>query len=88
MPGSHHIIQKQILEVETSGAPDAFAFRNRLSEIFHDRIFPQLENIFDEVCPPGYLIAEDRLEIDIGNIDERRWEEELVEKTVREIKNK
>jgi len=45
-----HIIKKQVLEVEMQDPPDAFSFRNRLGELYHEKIFPQLEEVFNEAC--------------------------------------
>ena len=44
-----HIIQKQVIEVEMENPADAFQFRNRLGEVFHEKILPGLEILFDEI---------------------------------------
>ncbi len=85
---NNHIIQKQILEVEIDHFGDAFDFRNKLSNLYHEKLFPKFENIFSEICMPSDLIQTDKLEIDIGYIDYKNWEGELVEKTLRELKKK
>ena len=81
-----HIIQKQFLEVEMHDPPDAFAFRNRLGELYYQLILPQLETMFDEVGTPHKLIRREMLSIDLGIISSENWEEVLVDKAVRKIK--
>ena len=81
-----HIIKKQVLEVEMQDPPDAFSFRNRLGELYHEKIFPQLEEVFNEACSNEKFISIDSLMIDIGEIDEKNWEEELVAKTIAQLR--
>jgi hypothetical protein len=81
-----HIIQKQFLEVEMQNPPDAFAFRNRLGELYYQRILPELEGIFDEIGSGQKLIRKDFLEIDVGIIASENWEELFVDKTLKKIR--
>ena len=81
-----HIIQKQVLEVEMENPADAFQFRNRLGEVFHEKILPGLEILFDEIGTNDRLIRMDRLEIDLGNIETKNWENDLAEKAIQQIR--
>jgi hypothetical protein len=83
---NRHIIQKQFLEVEMQDPPDAFAFRNRLGELYYDRILPGLEKMFDEIGTKNKLIRKEFLEIDVGVIPSKNWEELFVDKVLRKMK--
>lgn len=81
-----HIIQKQVLEVEMENPADAFQFRNRLGEVFHERILPALETLFDEIGHDNRLIRIDQLQVDIGRIPYNNWEQELADKTIDKLR--
>jgi hypothetical protein len=66
--------------------PDAFAFRNRLGELYYQQILPKLELVFDEIGGNSKLIRQDHLEIDLGTISSENWEDVFVETTVRKLK--
>lgn len=83
---NRHIIQKQFIEVEMQKPPDAFAFRNRLGELYYQRILPGLENVFDEIGTEHKLIRKDLLDIDVGVIPSGNWEELFVAGAIRKIK--
>ena len=83
---NRHIIQKQFIEVEMQKPPDAFAFRNRLGELYYQRILPGLENVFDEIGTEHKLIRKDLLDIDMGVIPSGNWEELFVAGAIRKIK--
>ena len=87
MSGSNkHIIQKQLIEVEMQNAPDAFAFRNRLGELYYQRILPRLEDMFDEIATEHKSIRKDSLMIDLGVITSKNWEEVFVDGAIRKIR--
>ena len=83
---NRHIIQKQFLEVEMQDPPDAFVFRNRLGELYYERILPGLEKMFDEIGTKNKLIRKEFLEIDVGVIPSKNWEELFVDKVLRKMK--
>jgi hypothetical protein len=83
---NRHIIQKQFLEVEMQDPPDAFAFRSRLDELYHERILPALENMFEEIGTKNKLIRKEFLEIDVGIIPCANWEELFVDRVLRKMK--
>lgn len=82
----NHIIQKQVLEVEMENPIDAFQFRNRLGEVYHEKILPQLEDLFDEIGTSEKLIRIEKLEVDIGNISSKDWETALADKIISEVR--
>jgi hypothetical protein len=83
---NRHIIQKQVLKVEMEDPPDAFRFRNRLAEVFNEKILPAIEALFDEIGNDRRLIRIDKLQVDAGMLSAKNWENELTEKTVQKIR--
>ena len=83
---NNHIIQKQVLEVEMENPVDAFQFRNRLGTVFQEKILPGLEILFDEISTDNRLIRMDKLEIELGNIEAKNWENNLAEKAIQQIR--
>jgi hypothetical protein len=82
----NHIIQKQVLEVEMENPADAFQFRQRLGEVYHEKILPQLEDLFDEIGTTEKLIRVEKLQIDIGDISSKDWETTLSNKIISEVR--
>ena len=83
---NNHIIQKQVLEVEMENPADAFQFKNLLSDVYHEKILPQLAVLFDEIATAGKLIRIEKLQIDIGNISSINWEATLTQKIISEVR--
>lgn len=83
---NRHIIQKQFLEVEMKHPPDAFAFRNRLQELFYEKLLPQLEAAFDAACPATRYIKAEQLLVDVGELPVDNWEEELISRSMAKVK--
>jgi hypothetical protein len=83
---SNHIIQRQLIEVEMENPPDAFQFRNRLGEVFYQKLLPRLESIFDEIGHPGKFIRIDHLPVDVGVIPVENWEEEFIDRAAGKIR--
>ena len=82
----NHIIQKQVLEVEMENPADAFQFRNRLGEVYHEKILPQLEDLFDKIGTADKLIRIEKLEVDIGTVSSKDWEATLADKIISEVR--
>lgn len=83
---NNHIIQKQVLEVEMENPPDAFQFRNRLGEVFHEMILPRLTVLFDELGTENKTYRIESLTIDAGTIAKQNWEELLADKIIAEAR--
>jgi hypothetical protein len=81
-----HIIEKQVLEVEIENPPDSFGFRNQLGEVFHTRLYPELDKLFSELAGPDKLIRIEHITIDLGEISGANWEQELRNRTVSKLK--
>jgi hypothetical protein len=64
----HHVIRREILEVDLSGSEaDGFAVQRRIGELCRDRLGPALDAAFARIVPPGEHWILERLEIDAGS---------------------
>ena len=63
-----HIIGKQIIDLHLPNAKNAFTLQHRVSQLFWQRIAPELERVFDQIADDKTWIRIDRLAIDLGNI--------------------
>ena len=68
----HHIIGKQIIDLHLSNAKEAFTLQHKVSQLFWQRIAPELEQIFDQIANEKEWIRIDRLEIDLGDISQEQ----------------
>jgi hypothetical protein len=50
-----------------------------VASVFKHQCLPELERLFDRLCPPGMTLSLDRLELDLGELDPARLEEQFSE---------
>lgn len=77
MHESKHIIQKQVLEIETGDPTDRFHFPEHLRQWYYEKMLPRLEQLFDRYAGAGRLIRVEELKVDTLIIHPDNWEEEL-----------
>ena len=65
---------------------DAFQFRNRIGEVFHELILPRLTVLFDEIGTEHKTYRIEKLTIDAGIIAKQNWEEHLTDKIIAEVR--
>jgi len=66
-----HTIKKQVLLLEVDAGLDAFALQQAASSYYWGRIVPALERLFDQLSEEGEWVRLDKLEIDLGKIEEK-----------------
>lgn len=86
-----HFIRQQFLHVNLQGSePEGFALQQRLLELYYTKLLPAIEKALDQCAVPGKLLVINKLEIDIGNVDLSKMDQELpaeiAEKLVQQIK--
>jgi len=82
-----HIIKTQSIEINFENPEDSIGVQDRIAEIFYDKLAPGMNSLFDEITGEKYLLAIDRLEIDCGILSRKNWENDLVENTLRKLKD-
>jgi len=60
-----HIIQKMVVEVTTSQVKTANSLKNNISLFLRDKVFPELEQVFDRYNIPGSVVRFDELNIEV-----------------------
>jgi len=80
------MIQKQFIEISFEDISDAFALQNHVSEVFHEKMLPQMELLFDEFADDRHLIKFNELRIDCPELSRERWEQEWVEETIKGLR--
>jgi hypothetical protein len=80
--GGDHIIQKQFIAIDFGVNPNGLSVQNELAELFYEKLFPRMQILFDELGNDNYLISFEKLQIDLGSIPARHWQETLVEETL------
>ncbi len=84
---NYHIVNKQIFDLAFNGVEDAFALEQEISQVNKKYLLAQMEKVFDEFVPADRLLQLDKLELDIGTINENELNGsfiDLVLKTLRE----
>lgn len=76
---ARHLVARQILEVHSADRSEgeALAARSALSAAI---LADAIENGLDEICPRHIRLRIDRVELDLGRCNPRRWEQELAER--------
>jgi hypothetical protein len=65
-----HIIKKQVFDLTVSHRLDVFPLQQKISSAYWKRILPVLERSFDEVSTENETITLERMEIDLGILEE------------------
>ncbi len=86
MKQQRHIVKKQILELNLSSQKGVFELQNDVSRIYRYKIIPLIDDLLSQFSNSDTIYRVDWLEIDLGNIDINSLEEELIEKTIEEVK--
>ena len=81
-----HIIQQQNIEIQFENFSDGIGIQNDIKDIFYEKLLPGIENLFDEITEEKYSISIEKLEIDCGSLSSSYWKEELVEETLRHLR--
>ncbi len=81
-----HIIQQQNIEIQFDDFSDGIGVQNELKDLFYEKLLPRMEDIFDEMGRENYTGSIEKLEIHCGLLSTKYWKEELVEETLRHLR--
>jgi len=84
---SNHIIEKVLLEVNTSNLETAHSIRNNIDVFMKDVLFPRLELLFDEYDFEDEIIRLDELALDLS-VQKTNDFSQLPDEICRQIKEK
>ncbi|MGZ5075063.1 MAG: contractile injection system tape measure protein, partial [Methylobacter sp.] len=80
MGTQRHVIQRQIVEITLAKKETAWELQQALSRIFQQRFPPLLDRCLSEVSSPDYLHRIDRLELDLGELDIHRLDNDILDR--------
>jgi hypothetical protein len=82
-----HRIRRQILELDLPQEDGAYRVQQQVSRVMQEKVLPELERVFGSIAPEGRYLRLDKLEVDLGDLEERNWEQQFVSRCVEEIKS-
>lgn len=85
--GNQHIIQKQIIEINFENPDDSFGLQNHVAEVFYEQLQPRMEVLLDELFGENQFALIDKLEIDLGLLNLKTWEQEFTEQALLKLKD-
>jgi Contractile injection system tape measure protein len=81
-----HIIQNQKIEIEFEDPAEAMGIQNRIADIFYEKLLPKFDLLFNDIFGENYYAGLDNITIDCGIIENKNWENDLVETVLRKLK--
>ena len=85
MDRNSHIIESQVLEVETTRNVDALAFQRRLRALYYQDLLPRIEALFVRYTAAGEVIRMDKMAVEVLVVDPADWEKGFVEATLQQL---
>lgn len=82
---NHHIILRQVFELEFPAGVDGFALQQEIGGIVREKLLPQIEALFDHFARADELIRIDKLELDIGRIPPAELEDVLMRSVLKQL---
>ena len=86
MSESRNIIQTLSINIEFENPGNALGLPSEIAGVFHERLQPRMEVLFDELFSENHFASIDKLEIDCGVLDPKNWEQEFTEEAIRKLK--
>lgn len=80
-----HIIQNATFQVYFERIEEGLGLQEDLSLIFHQKVEPALEQLFDEYSNEDFTIKIDKMELDCGNVGNSDWEKILLNKIKKQV---
>lgn len=82
---NHHIILRQIFELDFPPGVDGFSLQQEIAQIVREKLLPRIEALFDRFAAADELIRIDKLELDIGRIAPTELETTLVNEVLKQL---
>lgn len=88
MASQHHIIRKQRVEVDFPSEMEISDAPKAIGDVFNTRILPAMEKLFDQYGGDMDVLSFDRMEVDCGTLESVGWEDQLVDRTLSQLKER
>jgi len=86
LPRNTHIIQKQSFEIGFENPETTFGLQDQVAQVFYENLKPRMEKMFDEMFDNDQHVIIDRLEIDLGTLQQENWEQEFTDRALEKLK--
>jgi hypothetical protein len=84
----NHIIYSHAVELAFYDRKENLYIQNRIADLVKDRLLPAMERLFDEQTSAGKKIKIDALELNLNEIENTAWEDEFVNRTIHNLRQK
>ena len=81
-----HRIRKQTIEISFESSVESTGLQNQVADVFYEKLQPRMEVLFDEMFGKNFHAVIDKLEIDIGSLELKNWEEDFTEQAILKLK--
>jgi len=81
-----HRIRKQTIEISFESSVDSTGLQNQVADVFYEKLQPRMEILFNEMFGKDHHTAFGTLEIDLGSLNLKDWEQEFTEQTMLKLK--
>lgn len=78
MTQQHHIIGRTILEIDSDRLDEVWSFQHDISDLFQQRVIPEMERLFDRWVGADEVIRLDQLVIEVKPVDRHFLADEFV----------
>ncbi|MDX1909692.1 MAG: contractile injection system tape measure protein [Bacteroidia bacterium] len=82
-----HYIGRQMLLLDLVGVADAQAVQAQAVRTFKEETLPRLDRLFDRLCPAGYTLSLDSLDLDLGQVAPGKLGDLLTEKLLQALES-
>ena len=86
LPRNTHIIQKQSFEIGFENPETTLGLQDQVAQVFYENLKPRMEKMFDEMFDNDRHVIIDRLEIDLGTLQQENWELEFTDRALEKLK--
>ncbi|WP_312078191.1 contractile injection system tape measure protein [Chryseobacterium sp.] len=80
-----HLVRQHILDVNCSSEVLGREIQTHVSSVLEKEFYPELEKLFDQYAPEDQIWMIENLEIEISEISQKNWKEDIVRKSLEQI---
>lgn len=85
MTPQRHLINRTVLELNTGRLADVWSLQEEVSQVFYQRLVPELERLFDRLVEPDEIVRLDQVVLNVGAISPQALPDELTRQVVAEL---
>ena len=83
-----HVIGRTVVELDAGAMADVWTLQEDVSQLVQEQVLPQLEGLFDRLCPEDETIRLDRVVLDVGAIALHDLPQEWVPRVVQQLEDR